>query len=131
MGNFWSNRDTLMHTYTYLFPSVFPSACLPVRLSQLAFCKDDINSHPLRPMSYWFCYGCIYFGDALNLFWCIGFGALILVHSPWCFYSGTFTLVHLVWCIPFGVFSVVHSLCCIHFSTFTWAHSFERILLGA
>jgi hypothetical protein len=23
------------------------------RLSQLALSKDDINAHPLRPMSYW------------------------------------------------------------------------------
>ena len=39
-----------MHPYTYLCLPV----CPPVCLSQLALSKDDINAHPLRPMSYWF-----------------------------------------------------------------------------
>jgi hypothetical protein len=42
---FWMH----MHPYTYLCLPI----CLPVCLSQLALCKDDINAHPLRPMSYW------------------------------------------------------------------------------
>ena len=38
------------HASLYLLVPVCPLA----RLSQLAFSKDDINAHPLRPMSYWF-----------------------------------------------------------------------------
>ena len=41
-----------MHPYTYLCPPARLSACP----SQLALGKDDINAHPLRPMSYWLSY---------------------------------------------------------------------------
>ena len=45
LTDFWMH----MHPYTYLCPP----ARLAVCLSQLALSKDDINAHPLRPMSYW------------------------------------------------------------------------------
>ena len=38
------------HASLYLLLTAWPSA----RLSQLALTKDDINAHPLQPMSYWF-----------------------------------------------------------------------------
>ena len=45
-----------MHPYTYLCPPVCLPARLPVCPFQLALGKDDINAHPLRPMSYWLLY---------------------------------------------------------------------------
>jgi hypothetical protein len=41
------------HASLYLLvPGRLPVS-LPICLSQLALCKDDINAHPLRPTSYW------------------------------------------------------------------------------
>ena len=39
-----------MHPYTYLCLSIHLPACP----SELALSKDNINAHPLRPLSYWF-----------------------------------------------------------------------------
>jgi hypothetical protein len=39
-----------MHPYTDLCPL---PACLPACPFQLDLGKDDINAHPLQPMSYW------------------------------------------------------------------------------
>jgi hypothetical protein len=42
------------HASLYLLVPVCLPGCLAACLSQLALGKDDINAHPLRPMSYWF-----------------------------------------------------------------------------
>jgi hypothetical protein len=47
---FWMH----MHPYTNLCPPGRLPAWPSAHLSQFAFSKDDINAHPLRPMSYWF-----------------------------------------------------------------------------
>jgi hypothetical protein len=42
------------HASLYLLVPARLSAWLPGCLFQLALGNDDINAHPLRPMSYWF-----------------------------------------------------------------------------
>jgi hypothetical protein len=42
------------HASLYLLVPGRLSVRLPACLSQLALSKDDINAHPLQPMSYWF-----------------------------------------------------------------------------
>ena len=50
--------------------------CLSARLSQLALNKDDINAHPLRPMSYWLV------RHVLNIdTWVVGFLLYLCFHN--------------------------------------------------
>ena len=49
-------RDNDENKLIFLDAHASPYLLVPARLSQLAFSKDNINAHPLRPMSYWFMY---------------------------------------------------------------------------